>query len=235
MTSIVAKLREAGLFIKARDIVGDRAIVRAQRVAALPFRGNLGIVGRIYWTDKAFEHRYTLYYQQHLRDFRGRPIRLVEIGIGGGDSPTWGGASLRMWRDYFPRGEIHGIDINEKQINEPRISVHCGDQSDQNFMRFVGREHGPFDVIIDDGSHINAHIQASFDALFHDYLLPGGLYVIEDMATAYSPTYGGGPPGTPGTSAELVKSLIDAVNLEPGLVTAVHAYKEIAFIQKSPS
>src|SRR5438552_767245 len=96
MTSIHAKLREAGLFIKAREILGDQAIVRAQRVAALPFRRNLAVLGRIYWTDKTYVHGYTHFYQQHLQDFRRRPIRLLEIGIGG-DSPTWGGASLRMW------------------------------------------------------------------------------------------------------------------------------------------
>jgi hypothetical protein len=234
MTSIHAKLREAGFFIKVRAILGDRAIVRAQRLVARPFRRNLTALGRVYWTDKTYLHCYTHHYQQHLQDFRGRSIRLLEIGIGG-DSPTWGGASLRMWRDYFPLGEIHGLDINDKQIDEPRIFIHRGDQSDEDFMRSLGREHGPFDVIIDDGSHVNAHIQSSFAALFRDYLRPNGIYAIEDMATAYNPTFGGGPPGSLGTSVELVKSMIDAVNLEPGLVAAVHAYEQIAFIQKSSS
>jgi hypothetical protein len=222
----------------ARRIAGERTIVRAQRVAARPFRRKLTILGRIYWTDKAYLHRYTQHYQRHLSDLRRRPVRVLEIGIGGvgiggGHSSTWGGASLRMWRDYFPRGEIHGLDIAEKRIDEERIHVHRGDQSDEEFMRRLGRNHGPFDVIIDDGSHVNAHVRASFDALFRDHLRPGGFYVIEDMKTAYDPSYGGGPPGSPGTSTELVKSLIDAVNVEPRPVASVHVYEQIAFIQRS--
>jgi hypothetical protein len=233
VTSLTDRLREAGVFIRVRKLVGDRAIISVQRLLAAAFRHHLPALGRIYWTDKAGLHRYTQHYQRHLQHLRRRPVRVLEIGIGG-DSPTWGGASLRMWRDYFPRGEIHGLDINEKRIKEPRIHIHRGDQSDAEFMGNLGREYGPFDVIIDDGSHVNAHIRASFAALFRDYLQPEGVYVIEDLATAYDATYGGGAPGSPGTSVELVKDLIDDVNLEPTLVAAVHVYEQIAFIDKPP-
>jgi hypothetical protein len=227
------RLRTAEIHTRLRNLVGDRAIIRAQRLAAPVVRRNLTALAIVYWTDKAGAHRYTPHYERHLRHRRRRPIRLLEIGIGGGKSPTWGGSSLRMWRDYFPRGEIHGVDIEEKRIDEPRITIHRGDQSDDEFMRNLGRQHGPFDVIIDDGSHENAHVRASFAALFHDYLRPGGVYVIEDMATAYDPQYGGGPPGHPGTSAELVKGLIDEVHVEPRRVSAVHVYEQITFIEKA--
>jgi hypothetical protein len=174
-----------------------------------------------------------VHYERHLRHLRRGPVRLLEIRIGGYESPTWGGASLRMWLDHFPRGEIHGVDSNEKAIDEPGIRIHRGDQSGDEFMRALGREHGPFDVIVDDGSHINAHVRASFGAMFEDHLRPGGLYVIEDMATAYDPRCGGGPPGHPGTSVELVRRLIDAVNVEPRAVAAVHVYEQIAFIEEA--
>jgi hypothetical protein len=203
-----------------------------QRLAAPPLRRSLTALAVVYWTDKAGAHRYTPHYERHLRHLRRRPIRLLEIGIGG-DSPTWGGASLRMWRDYFPRAEIHGIDIQEKRIDEPRITIHRGDQSDDEFMRNLGLRHGPFDVIIDDGSHQNAHVRASFAALFDDHLRSGGIYVIEDMATAYDPQYGGGAIGHPGTSVELVKGLIDGVHLEPRPINAVHVYEQIAFVEKA--
>jgi hypothetical protein len=233
MATIYDWLRLAGIHTKLRHLVGDQAVIRAQRLAALAVRGNLSALAIVYWTDKASVHRYTRHYERHLRHLRRRPIRLLEIGIGGDESPTWGGASLRMWRDYFPRAEIHGLDIDEKRIDEPRIRVHRGDQSDEGFMRNLGREQGPFDVIVDDGSHKNADVRASFAALFHHYLRRGGVYVIEDMATAYDPEYGGGPPGHPCTSAELVKSLIDDVHVEPRPVAAVHVYEQIAFIEKA--
>jgi hypothetical protein len=233
MTALLEELRNADVHTRLRRRLGDREIVRAQRLAAPAFRRSLTALAVVHWSDKAGAHRYTQYYERHLRHLRRRPIVLLEIGVGGYDSPTWGGASLRMWRDYFFRGEIHGLDIYEKRIDEPRIHVHRGDQCDQRFMEDLGARFGPFDVIVDDGSHRNDDIRASFAALFARHLRPHGFYVIEDMATAYNPQYGGGPPGHPGTSVELVKSLIDAVNVEPRQVAAVHAYEQLAFIEKA--
>ena len=146
----------------------------------------------IYWSDKAGEHGYTQAYQRHFRSLRRRPLTMLEIGIGGYDSPSWGGSSLRVWRDYFRRGQVHGLDIYRKDISETRLTAHQGDQSDGAWMETFGAMHGPFDIVIDDGSHMNAHIRTSFAALFADHLKPGGWYVIEDMATAYDPAFGGG-------------------------------------------
>jgi hypothetical protein len=233
MPALYSRMRSAGVHNKLRQVLGDRAVIRMQRTVAMTVRRNLTALAIVYWSDKAGAHRYTHHYERHLRHLRRRSLRLLEIGVGGYDSPTWGGASLRMWRDYFPHGEIHGLDINEKLIHEPRIQIHRGDQADEDFMRALGHEHGPFDIIVDDGSHRNAHIRASFAALFRDHLAPGGMYVIEDMATAYDPQYGGGPVGHPGTSVELVKSLVDDVNVEPRPVAALHVYEQIAFIEKS--
>jgi hypothetical protein len=233
MAAIYHGLRRAEVHTRIRDLVGDRAVVRAQRLIAPAFRRSLTALAIVYWCDKAGGHQYTRLYERHLRHLRRRPIALLEIGIGGYDSPTWGGASLRMWRNYFFRGKIHGLDICEKRIDEPRIRVHQGDQADQEFMRALGSEFGPFDVIVDDGSHHNAHIRASFAALFHHHLRPHGVYVIEDMATAYDARYDGGPPGHPGTSVDLVKGLIDEANVEPRRVAALHVYEQIAFIEKA--
>jgi hypothetical protein len=224
---------------RAREIIGDRRIVRVQRLLGPAVRWNLTALGRIYRTDKAGAHSYTPIYQKHFQHLRHRSITLLEIGIGGNESPTLGGASLRMWRDFFPRGQIHGVDVTEKLINEPRIHVHCGDQSDRSFLLDLGRQHGPFDIIIDDGSHINDHIRTTFEVLFVDHLKSGGTYVIEDMATAYAPEYGGGDPGYPETSVELVKDLVDDVNRNywkgrlARPVFALHVSEQLALIEKA--
>lgn len=222
------------------EIVGYSNVIRAQRVIAIPFQRSLTGLANVYWSDKASRHNYTPHYQRHLGHLRRKPIKLLEIGIGGYEEPTRGGASLRMWRDYFRRGEIHGLDIHEKRIDVRRIRTHQGDQSDKKFLDDFSRRWGPFDVIIDDGSHMNAHVQISFDALFIEHLKPGGMYAIEDMATAYDPEYGGGDPGQPGTSVELVKRLVDDVNRTSwstnGLalpVAAVHVYEQLALIEKA--
>ncbi|MFY1635236.1 hypothetical protein ACN27F_18495 [Solwaraspora sp. WMMB335] len=226
---------------KIRHVIGDQRIIRAQRLIAPTVRRNLTMLARIYDTDKARGHGYAALYERHLGPLRDRPITLLEIGVGGYESPTWGGASLRTWRDYFHRGQIHGLDIAEKHIVEPRIQIHQGDQSDQAYLRDLARRYGPFDVIVDDGSHVNAHIQASFEALFVDHVRRSGFYVIEDMSTAYLDEYGGGPPGHPGRSVDLVQDLCDDVNRRHWAgwtgraarpVQALHVYEKIAFIQR---
>jgi cephalosporin hydroxylase len=96
-----------------------------------------------------------------------------------------------MWKSYFPQGLITGIDIYDKSLLAlPRIKIYQGDQSDAAFLQRVSSAEGPFDIIIDDGSHIQSHIIASFETLF-PILKPGGIYVIEDTQTSYWSTYEG--------------------------------------------
>jgi hypothetical protein len=91
-------------------------------------------------------------------------------------------------------------------------------------------------VVIDDGSHLGRHVRASFAGLWAA-VKPGGWYVIEDLQAASDPRWEGGPPGTPGTAAELLKALVDDTlartdpAFRPG-VAALHVYAEIAFLRK---
>src|ERR1700689_4816510 len=101
-------------------------------------------------TDKWGPHFYTPLYHQLFCPLRDRPIRLLEIGVGGYDLKTVGGASLAMWADYFPAGQISGIDIAEKHLAlDPRIKLFRGSQDDPIFLKTVCDERGPFDIIID--------------------------------------------------------------------------------------
>ncbi|MFE3638938.1 class I SAM-dependent methyltransferase [Streptomyces sp. NPDC059168] len=74
-------------------------------------------------------------------------------------------------------------------------------------------ERGPFDIVIDDGSHLNEHVLTSFEALF-PHLRPGGLYVVEDTQTAYWTGWGGNDRdlNDPTTSMGFVKALVDGLN-----------------------
>jgi methyltransferase family protein len=127
-------------------------------------------------TDKASDgHGYTRCYEQELGHRRDAPLRLLEIGV-------LDGASLRAWRRYFPRATVHGIDL------DPRCAVHegvfIGSQGDPAFLREVAARAGPFDVVIDDGSHLGHDVLASMLALW-PHVRPGGCYVIEDLHAAY--------------------------------------------------
>jgi len=63
-----------------------------------------------------------------------RNIVLLEIGIGGYQDPKSGGRSLRMWKKYFPHGQINGIDIMDKRPhNARRIRTSKGIRVMKNF------------------------------------------------------------------------------------------------------
>jgi demethylmacrocin O-methyltransferase len=218
---------------------------RLQGMLAWPVRRHLDLLALVYGTDKSSAfHGYTEQYAHHLSARRRSVRSVLEIGIGGvtsgsGYETPAGGQSLRMWRAYFPNAHIVGIDIERKAVAGPRISVEQGSQDDPTFLREVAERHGPFDLVIDDGSHIGRHVQASFEVLF-ERLKAGGLYVIEDLGTSYGTEWEGGPPGRPGTQAELLKRLVDDVlrrhwntggRAHP--VAAVHVYDEIAFLERS--
>jgi len=159
---------------------------------ALFKEGDLTGLAKIYKTDKwGVGHKYTPIYQRWFTGMRHRPIRLLEIGVGGYTKPLRGGESLRMWKRFFRRGIITGIDLYDKSsLKESRIKIYQGDQTDKDFLLSVHQKEGPFDIIIDDGSHIQSHIITSFESLF-PVLAPGGIYVIEDTQTSYRPNYGG--------------------------------------------
>jgi demethylmacrocin O-methyltransferase len=193
-------------------------------------------------SDKWGRHWYTPHYQRYFEPYRELAVKVLEIGVGGYDLPDAGGESLRMWKHYFRRGLIYGLDIFAKPgIAESRLQVLQGDQGDERFLDSMAREVGPFDIVIDDGSHISHHIITSFNALF-PHVRPGGIYVVEDLLTAYWPNWGGeADPSAQYKSMAMIKSLLDGLhhqeqirhgNHEPSMtdliVTGVQAHQKFA-------
>jgi hypothetical protein len=145
----------------------------------------------VHGTDKFGPHFYTPHYHALLSQFRALPVRLLEIGVGGYGYSSQGGRSLAMWADYLPHARIVGIDVEPKSLRlDPRITILQGSQDDPAFLIKVCNEHGPFHVVIDDGSHIPRHMIASFEVLF-PRMLDGGLYFLEDTQTAFMPSFEG--------------------------------------------
>lgn len=154
-----------------------------------------------YGTDKSsWVHNYTYLYEKYFEPFKDKPVKLLEIGI-------QEGASLRMWEEYFPHGNIYGLDIKECfEMDTKRITTIKGNQSNKRHLRQIIELFGPFDIIIDDGSHVNKDLLISFEELF-PALKAGGIYVAEDLHTCY---WGGGF-GRPKFIKRL-KKVIDQVN-----------------------
>ncbi|MDP1859526.1 MAG: hypothetical protein Q8K82_12700 [Gemmatimonadaceae bacterium] len=124
-------------------------------------------------------HLYTPHYEQWFDPIRERPLRLLEIGV---CDPRMPGASLNGWREYFPNATIFGFDIvDATRFDGPRVTTFMGDQSSaSDLSRFIEMHGTDFDIIVDDGSHVDRHQQVSFAFLF-DHLKTGGQYIVEDM------------------------------------------------------
>ena len=141
---------------------------------------SLNALGTRHGTDKAAGgHAYLDFYERFLGEMRDRPVRLLEIGV-------HRGRSLRMWRDYFSNGQIVGVDIDPATRREAgeRIVIEIADQSNVADLVRLGTQHGPFDIVVDDGSHIWGHQITTLHYLY-PFVRPGGFYVLEDIHTSY--------------------------------------------------
>lgn len=136
---------------------------------------------RHYDTDKMGSD-YLVIYEEYFKPLVDREIKLLELGV-------LKGGSVLMWRDYFKKGAIVGLDINPVQIEDKtgRIHIYEGRQEDTCLLDRIAAEQAPegFDVIIDDCSHIGELTRISFWHLFENHLKPGGIYAIEDFGTGY--------------------------------------------------
>ena len=143
----------------------------------------------MYGSDKYQGHRYDALYERILAPYRclPRPVRLLEIGIAKG-------ASLRVWMNYFKPlafvrpniPSIFAVDISPESVAAAPsgVTTFCGDQGDPVFLDKVVQESGgQFDIVIDDGAHSMWGQCVSFDKLWPE-VLPGGVYVIEDMESS---------------------------------------------------
>jgi trans-aconitate methyltransferase len=210
------------------------AVNRAKHWLGIALSYDLDALARLWGTDKASTgHAYTAPYASHLGARRWRVRSVLEIGVGGYGFTDFGGESMRMWRNYFPRAHIYGIDLEPKRIDtRQRMTILRADQSDPESLRAALAGCLPFDLIVDDGSHIGAHVITTFETLF-ERLAPGGLYAIEDLSTSYDPNYGGGPPGIEGTGLALARTLLDDLNLRRRPIAAIHAYEQLLIVEKS--
>jgi hypothetical protein len=141
-----------------------------------------------YETDKqaAGIHHYGAAYGEFLKPYRYRRIKILEIGVGG-YADTLGGNSLLAWQAYFPFARIVGCDIRDKRaLNTRNTRIYRVDQSSAEDLAELVRAEGPFDIVIDDGSHLNRHQIFTFEALFES-VSKDGLYVLEDVQTSYWP------------------------------------------------
>lgn len=153
-------------------------------------------------------YQYFPAYEAHFERFRNRHTTVFEIGVGEG-------GSLDQWRAYFgPFANIVGIEIYPrcKQLEGDQIHIRIGNQTDLGFLGRVIEEFGAPDIVIDDGSHLQHHINTTFDFLY-PLVAKNGVYLVEDLHAAYWPNHGGGLL-RPGSFIETAKSFVDKMHAD---------------------
>lgn len=146
--------------------------------------GDLNEIGLKHKTDKStITHCYLETYEQYFWKWRWSPLTILEIGVAGG-------ASINMWREFFPHAMVWGIDNNPDCKHDDQILI--GSQIDHLFLEGVLARIGEPNIIIDDASHFGPNTIQTFKYLF-PRVAKGGLYIVEDTHCFYDKTYGQAP------------------------------------------
>lgn len=124
-------------------------------------------------TDKSSHgHFYTRLYERFFGSIRLNVESVLEVGIGNG-------ASLKMWRDYFPAAIIYGVDQNHCNEMGGRIDCQEFEQTDCDGLRSYFQDR-KLEIIVEDASHDQDKTVKTLDCLW-PVLEIKGWYVIEDM------------------------------------------------------
>lgn len=119
--------------------------------------------------DKGGIHTYLETYDRLFAPFRNG-YTMMEIGLAMGDS-------LKLWDEYFEDALIFGVDISVVfEVPEYKNDVHVLELDATQPIDFYNW----FDIIIDDGSHMEADQIKTFN-LLKGKMNKGGIYIIEDI------------------------------------------------------
>jgi hypothetical protein len=142
-------------------------------------------------SDKSTSHDYHHLYSYILNNIETENVNILEIGLGTNNPSlvsTMGydgrpGASLRAFKNFLPKANIYGADIDTNILfNEERIKTCYVDQLEIKTFNNITNNFGniKYDLIIDDGLH---SIGANFNTLLFalDNVNVNGWIVIEDI------------------------------------------------------
>jgi hypothetical protein len=148
---------------------------------------------------------------------RSEVTRVLEVGIGTlipavnssmlgyGKAGYRPGGSLKAWRDFFPNAHVTGFDVqpDTQLAGENRIRTFLCDSTDRAQVEaaLADAELAAFDLVVDDGSHVDSDQLLTLRNLL-PYVRPLGFYVVEDVLAGSSidkdpqilrPVIGGNP------------------------------------------
>ncbi len=131
-----------------------------------------------YKTDKCprIKHPYTPFYYKLLKTRRNSLRKMFEMGV-------LLGASLRMWRDFFPNAQVYGADkMPAAMFENERISTYlCNSTIGSELKQLIEKTGSDIDLFIDDGSHHykdQIFLAKTILSLLNDDVI----YIIEDVS-----------------------------------------------------
>lgn len=167
-------------------------------------------IGFKYGTDKCPQvgrAYYTPFYYELLKDKRVTIRKVLELGVG--SRVTLGrvpehyqrGASLRMWRDFFPNAQIYGVDLSPTAIfQDNRIKTFLyNTKSASDMKELISIIGSDIDLVVDDGTHREKSQLKAVRALM-PLLKDDVIYIIEDV-----------------TDTESIKNQLKEYNCQTGL------------------
>jgi predicted O-methyltransferase YrrM len=153
-------------------------------------------IGKKYDTDKSSQrinvtdirhcHPYTLFYDGIFKNKKDEPLKIAELGI-------LHGASILMWKEYFPNAELYGFDYDsnlinnfKQRFNNDRVTLSNIDVTNKDsIVTAFSKLNILFDIIIEDTTH-KFEDQIKVIENTYQYLKPGGILIIEDIFKSYN-------------------------------------------------
>lgn len=153
--------------------------------------------------------------------------------------------SLGMFRKYFPNSHIVGLDIREEKVKLKKVQNYVCSQTDPKVLDKIIRAYNNFDIIIEDGNHINNDVKFTFNYLF-SHLKYQKLYFIEDLQTSYISRWERDPlkMNNKNTIMNFLRSLANSIHCQEidnsfyikkkfdGQIGYVHIHRNIALKKK---
>jgi hypothetical protein len=181
--------------------MGNKRHPHAPGAATLSFPDVVRATFDRFQDDKATHPAYSRLYSKYLANAiatKGSGLRLLEIGVGCVNQFSYGngtayteGRSVQVWKSLLPLASITVADIDAcaLRIAErgllPRDAVFVGSQTDVAFLDSIIAAKGPFDIVVDDASHVPAHQKETFFHFVQHGMRPGGVYVVEDIESSH--------------------------------------------------
>jgi len=132
--------------------------------------------------------------------FNGRSVTVLEIG-------TQRGGNLVFLRNILPAGStVVGIDIHPPSGKLPDGINFIKGNSTHPEIWTKASEFGPYDLIIEDASHIQNDVWQNFQ-IYSELLKVGGFIMIEDTQYAIIPGWGRGLAGRKSVLHKVIKDI----------------------------